>query len=519
MDPIPMPPPYGGINEQIPVIALESPQCENLLNFNVTQEGVTLRNGDSKYTLFTAANASVAELLTTYGNTKAFVQAYNSVTNKIDIYDVDAGTLSFSSAALGNSVFYDSYFNNYLFFFEAGAHAPGYYYDGAAFGSIGYTGAGLAPAGGCSFKERHFIIQAGSSAYWYSDIEAITGALTKVDLASVISEKSNLAVITPITLADNIASTMILAFVFFSGEILFYAGSYPDASDWSIIGRARVGSIINYNNSIAYQGDSIILSDSGVFSLRDLFLKGSTSAASLILNTRIQDTWVNTIKGYRNSLGILTGPIAYVRGIWDSQNSRIIISIPGYLDSNGSFVLGSFFFVFNALEQAWYFHRSFGVTTPNFIIDMVKYKNKVLLLSNTSPTNTKFMAYQKEGATGFTDRSSNDTSDVGMDYEIKSAPVSNGRAYVQRGEGLDVILKSDLYSETNYYLIRDFGVLTTSAQKVPDQGSGLQKPFVNVGIEGSYIQYKIAGTTVSGKTVGYQLYGVNFWVSLGNSPR
>ena len=125
-----------------------------------------------------------------------------------------------------------------------------------------------------------------------------------------------------------------------------------------------------------------------------------------------------------------------------------------------------------------------------------------------------------EGAAGFTDTSvETGNALLAYPYELISAPVSNGRAFVQMCGGLDVIMKSDLYSQTDFSLISDLGVKTSEVQKIPDQGTSLQKPFVNVGIEGSYIQYKVSGTTTTGKSVGLELYGFNFYQDNGTSPR
>ena len=153
-------------------------------------------------------------------------------------------------------------------------------------------------------------------------------------------------------------------------------------------------------------------------------------------------------------------------------------------------------------------------------LDMMFYNGKVLMLP-TQALNSTISIIEKEGATDFVDvnaQPSGGTS-FGYYYETISAPVSDGRAFVQKGEGVDVIMQSDLYNETDHNLIKDFGVLTTESQKIPDQGTGLQKPFINIGIEGSYIQHKISGTTTTGKSVGLTIYGTNFWRELGNSPR
>lgn len=525
MDPIPMPPPYGGVNEQVPVIALQAPNCENLLNFNVTQEGVSLRNGDSKYKRISglAAANPIPYLLTKYGESKLFEVTRNLTTNTIQIYDVDSTSLAYTSASavIGGASAASIYFNKYLFFLFPDSTTPGFYYDGAVFGAIGYTGANFTPRGGNVFKERSYIIQNNDASYWYSEIDFIAGALNKIDLNTITEEKTELAIIASVTIADNVSSIALQCFVMTNGEVLFYSGSYPDGSDWSIVGTARIGQPINYNSKIDYQGDTFILCDSGVVSLRDLFLKGSQGALNLSINNRIQETWKNLIQAIRIHNAQPTGPIlSNIKGVWDPKSNRIIIASNYYLDSAGSLQEGSFYFVFDTIQQSWVFQRSFGNGAFG-IKDIISYNNKVILTApdTDGATCSALMFYEKEGATGFTDRNAADSAEVGYDYEIKSAPIANGRAFVQKAAGLDAILKSDLYAQTNYQFIRDFGVQATTTQKIPMQASTLQKPFVNMGIEGSYIQYKISGTTVTGKTVGYQMYGTNFWSNSGTSPR
>jgi hypothetical protein len=191
-----------------------------------------------------------------------------------------------------------------------------------------------------------------------------------------------------------------------------------------------------------------------------------------------------------------------------------VISTRAYFDSDGNLQSGSYYFIFNNINQAWYFHRSFGNTT-HVIRDAVEYNNKIVTLSYG---NNNAMVYEKEGSTGFMDRLAEDTGDIGYDFNITFAPVSNGRAFVQKCAGIDVILETDLSAAINYQLIKNFGASTTTAQKVT-VGSGLQKAYVNMGHEGSYIQPKISGTTITGKTVGLDLYGINFWSEQGASPR
>lgn len=528
MDPIPLPAPFGGVDESIPVIALQSPACANLLNFNVTLAGVTLRHGDSKYKVLNPLYNS--KRLFHYGDSKAFVIAVNNTTGGINIIDVDTNSVVYTNAAVvapGEGNFYPLFFNNYLFFLTASSgYAPGIYYDGSTFGMIGYSGIGLGPICGNVYNHRSYLVQTGSTAsYWYSEVDAISGPMRKVVLDTIVNERCSIAASAAFTLSDQVSAVVIQAFIMSTGEILFYTGSYPDSADWTIVGKGKIGSMLDFEAVVAYKNDQIVFCDDSPVSLRDLFLKGSEDATSLMNTSRITDTWTTLVQQIRTHLNVPTGPFvtSLVRGVWDQKNNRIIISFAYVPDTSASQIPqpGNFMFIYNTIVNSWHFHRSQGTDAISYgIIDLVKYKNKILLLSSNASGVDGSMVYEKEGATGFTDRNQTDNGEVGYDFDITSAPVANGRAYVQQCTGLDVILQTDMYDVTNYNLIADLGVLETSAQKLPTGPSAtLQKPNVNMGIEGSYIQFEVGGTTTTGKTVGLDIFGFNFWQQLGSSPR
>lgn len=526
MNPIPLPAPFGGINEQVPKIALESPQCENLYQFNVTRQGVSLRHGDSKYRLIENMSGLTSQIplrLFQYGDMELFALILDDTADKLIVFDVDNNVVldNVAETAATYIYYYDSLFNHYLFFFSPqGGATPGFTYNGTVIASIGYTGSGFSPLGAAVFNSRHYIIQADEAAYWYSGIDAITGALTKIDLSAIVSQETMLSGIVPISLAPGNGTPLnLLAFIFSDGEVLFYTGTYPDSESWRIVGTAKIGNPIGINTYVAYQGDALLFCDNGVVSVRDLFLQGSEAAQALTVNKNIQDTWINLVRGIRTALSTPSGPIyePQIKGVYDSNNNRIIISFPYYLDGDGVAFKGSFYFIYNTIEQAWSFHKSEGLSSDKSIIDIVYYQNKVLTLTQQSTSKT--MVYEKEGSDEFTDRTADDLGEQGITFDLISAPIANGRAYVQMAQGLDVILQTDMYGETEYTFIQDFGVSETEPQLTSAPSGTLQKPFVNMGIEGSYIQYRIHGTTVEDKTVGIELYGVNVWIEQGNSPR
>jgi hypothetical protein len=515
VNPISLPPPTAGIDELSATANLEPPFCQSLINFSPSKEGASLRYGDSKLYAFTRSSANIGMLtLLPYQDTSIFTYGYDVGTNRTKIYDAAAGTLAYTSASGIAVIYSESYFNKRLYVFSPYVDAPGFVYDGSTWGATGYTGSGFAPVGGSAYKSRHYMIQEGEAAYWYSEIDAITGAVTKVDLSNTMGEKSNLAIIAPFSLSDGNNAEELLAFVFQSGLVLFYAGSYPNSADWRRVGISRIGQPTAYNSFVRYQSDVLLMLDSGIVSLRDLFVKGSQQGSAFSINSRIQNTWseiVRLVRGSSYATGFLPGGTA-PRGVYDQKNNRIIILMPTRY--NGSaLAAGTFYFIFDTRRQSWSFHSS-STTTRN---DIAIYKNQAITLGSGS---SKFMLWKKEGATGFTDRAPNDDAEESFSFEYISPPVSTGRSYVQQCQGLDFFIKSDIHSRINYSLISDLGVQTQGPQVVANSSTAIVKQNVNIGIEGSFIQYKISGTTASGsETVGIHLYGVSFWQDVGSSPR
>lgn len=531
MDPVPLPPPYGGVDLKNPLVALQSPNCENLLNFNLSNVGAELRNGDSISYNFalTGTNGRYAlDLHPHEAASKLYISTLNNQTSNYEIYDT-SGTLVYTFVPLFillNSVprISNVYFNKNTYFFPNKAVNAGHKVDAAGtFAVSGYTGDVGTPKliGGAVYKNRLYGIEYQEAGYWYSGIDSTSGEMIYVDITGLTESKCTLSSIGTFTISDQVTTEVFIAFVMSDGEILFYNGSYPNSSDWRLAGRAQIPQPLFIDSLIKYQGDTLVMCDSGVVSLRDLFLKGSQQALSLSISELVQPAWANLVRAIRAARSAPTGPLVNnavngsIRGVFDAQNDRIVISFPYYLDSSNVLQNGSFYFVYNTALGAWSFHRSYG----GRIYDANIYNNVLYCLSRYG-TDNGVTVYKKEGATGFTDRTADNSGETAYDYNMISAPVANGRAFVQKAEGLDVILNSDLYDQTSYYLIRDFGVETTTAQTVPNVLTGvLQKPYVNMGIEGSYVQWKLSGTTTTSKTVGLKLYGTNLWIEQGGSPR
>lgn len=524
-----LPVPYKGKNTRDPVAVISAPECADILNFNPEVGGVSIRNGDDLALSVGGIGPTIKALrLVPYGDTVLY-EVYSGAGNTYFV-DISTGLPVNTIATSGDTDLAYLYFNKYLFFMGNNNLIPGAggtpYYNGAAWGLAGYTFAsGIIPFGGAVFNHRAYFLGYGTSIYNYTPVDAITGTCFAVDLSSLISSSSILAAIGKVTIGRLTSTTVYLAFIFFSGEILFFEGTYPDDPDnWSITGTAKIGTPINYSSTIEYSGDTLVITDTGLYSLRDVFLSQvrqqdvqgvQTTALNLTLSNQIDPSWRALVAAYRAAIGPTFGPIIPVRGVWDRINNRIIISFPGYLDSAGAYHTGSYYFILDTLQLGWFPHRSFGLESGSTIIDINRSNNKIYIFGNKD-TGNGINVWIKEGAIDYQDDAviASVVGKIGYDFLIESAPVPFPKTEVYQAGGLEIILESDQYSVTNYAFIGDFGGVTTASQPIADQGTGVAKPLANIGMEATFVQAKISGTTKSG-TIGTTYYNFNVWYDKG----
>lgn len=526
--------PYQGIYDRLPAIAVQNPFCQYLLNFNISEAGLSLRNGDSVEFSYLPGAVPIRKTkrLINYSDTDMFLVVSDETNNNNLVVDDASATLLTFGARYYTDFTY-LIFNKNLFIFPykgtTGASVPLAdipRYDGAAWVAATFTSAtALSLYGGNSYKNRIYLLSTEptlSTQYFYGEINAISGALTAVDLGSVISQKADLVAICNFSIAESTSSEVYIAFIFSSGEVLFYSGSYPDSSDWRLVAKSSISKPISYNLFLEYQGDTLIPTISGIISLRDLFLKGSQDALSLSITKNISKLWEKSVVAFQS---ILNDPNSRISGmVWDAIKSRIIFTFPYYTDpltNEFNFTLRApCFFVYNTELGAWSFHRSYNssLLTSN-LSDIIVFQGDVHYLGVSTGNAHQASVLKKEGDTGFQDEDPNGTgSFYSYSYYIQSSPVTTNNGYINKVQGMDVILESDLSATTEYTWIKEMGVDESNPQKV-NFGSGIQKPFINSGIEGTFIQYKISGTTAANKTVGLDLYGVNIWQDSGGSPR
>lgn len=515
MPSIPLAPPFRGQKDDIPLASLQFPFAELVTNFNLDTGVPTLRLGD-----FVWSNNGASTVLTlnlaTYGlgaNSEMFL-VYNDTPNGLKWQDTSSPgaptPVHAPGGAGGDDEIHTLFFNDHLMYFGEASLIPAgigpQYYSGSAWGTVAYTwpASMTKPFGGAVHKNRAYIIQNDSTIYGYTNIDAVpsaASAVTAVDLGGVVTFGGFLYGIRSLGLSEGIEQENVIAFIFNTGEVLVYRGSYPDSPNWGLIGRFVIPELIYYNQIIDAKGDSFVITQSALVSLRTLFAQGNEDARLAALSQPIANRWAQIFTADFSGLEI------YQRGIYDQANDRLIIIVPAYVDRDGVVDnTRSMRLIYSFKTQSWTeaIVNSGYATTPTYFQNSVFYGGLYKGVMKV------------EGASGYGDQQLSGGAAQSISYQIRTAPFPAPRFGASAFGGVEVVMASEQYPETSWKFIADLGRKTTEAQVLPAQGTGVVKPMFNVGFsDASYLQLDIAGLSSISVNDGIEIYAFNVWFDSG----
>lgn len=517
MDPVTLPVPYMGFNQVYPLAIIRTPNAETLLNFNPTEGGLFLRHGDDEILLGGAGQPYLAIDLVEVENELVSV-LYDQTADTIVFKECPSETLLYTSPILAgaDALCNPGTFKKYTYFWGSDSVRS----SAGVWGGIGYTGLGSTGIGSVAYKSRNYIINRDSTKYNYSEVNAISGFTHEVDLEGQSSSNSNIAIVARITIADNVSAVDLIAFVLFSGEVLFYSGNYPDSTTWGIVGRGTIGVPMSYMSGVAFGSDYIAFCQNGPTSLKDLFLKGDKQVQDPSFGAEISKIWkdVSNIAGYR------------LPSVWDKQNERIIITLPFVpsidVNDNPPYLSFPWFLIYNTRLQCWYLHRSSYIDRNSVagIAIIREANNYAVYFIQNGPfaTTYSYSVSKKEGADDYVDRALDGTT-YPIYGRIRSAPSALSESRVVKCEGMEMILQTGFVDQTtspvNVTLIGNLGETETNTQNLTSTQTTIHSEYFNAGIESTFVQYELNVVSYADTEYGLDLYSTSLWVSKGTSPR
>lgn len=505
--PVPFPVPRG-INRRDALLALPNYDSPWMLNVDCETQFDRVRNGFVIHsTVMTEANGYVLGLgvFGTRGHTthKLFAYFQDGIAGINKVFDITTSTesLAFSCADDTADEAYPLRFNARLMFHgEADFLDCDAIYDGSSWAASGFTYS-ASPIGGrvaTSYKGRPYIAS-GTYLYYPTTVGAVTGALSRVDLASVFDSAGAIAWMSVLSAPGNRPTEAYLCIGNQAGEILIYGGDYPASSTWSLVSKFQTSPPVGFDSIIPYQNDTWILTQSGVVSLRDLFGAGNEAAVNLNVSDEIDDYWGKLLKQASSLFYLVARGIS---GCYWPEKNKIFILVPGHIDVNGTYSADiATMFVYNCTTKKWSLYSLSGVETDHlggmtYFNDGIYFfsRNVVMTLSQTVFKDETYNSAGSYSAYG---------------YALHSAYISIDEvAKGKRVVGFEPICKTD-FSKGNLGVkaATDAG-RRVSAATYPALQDGYNAPYCSVGAEGSYFQYRLEGEVDTDSTDGLEIYAV-----------
>ena len=531
---IPQPPPYKGQNDQFPLFSIQNPYCERLENFNNKGGSLNLRKGNDRFAWnFNAAtyDSYPVGLFPFKGPTTTnLFLLVRDIASGLNWYDIKNGG-SFTSpsytkaAGILENQCRALYVNSYLVFFGSVFMVPSggvgvqQYSEAGGFAANTYTwpaaspnGSTPIPFGGNVYKNRAYFKNFTQAYYMYAEIGAISGTVTGVDLTGIVSVGSDLYGIKSISVSEATTPNNLQSFIMSTGEILVYSGSYPNAANWQIVSRFVVSEPIYHDTMIDAKGDTFILTKTEILSLRNLYTSGYDKERDEGIGASIKNRWSQIMSAI-----IDDGNEIYVSGAYDQEKDRLIIGLPTWVDPvTGDVEQRPFQLIYDFDLGCWYeYHQKLQTDTDTFIGTQLAFYDKDSFVATWDTTNYPVNVMKLDTKTDYIDDNFGTTdTDISISYKIRSAPAPYDKFGVMITQGLELIMKSDIYNTMLFKLIGNLGADETEQQNLePPAGvDGLvYKAFVDIGIEGNVVQWELTGDSAS-SSYGIQIFATNLWL-------
>jgi hypothetical protein len=511
---IPISAPVGGVNYRDPLVGMEEIYAPQLINFTPEARYVETRKPWKIHATLTAGELGQNIYgLAAWRPQEGSAAKLFAITEGPDgggdreIWDVTTATPT-KAVDMATSVsdeMYPAYFNaNMALMTEYVSES--YRYNGSTWTAWGLTYSSSTVGGRtvASYKGRIYLFT-GRTCYYSQTIGAVTGASSLRNFGEILESAGDIWWAGVVASPSNVPNETYLAFGTNDGEVLVYGGDYPDSASWSIVGRYRTSPPTGYNSILQIQNDILLMTTSGVISIRDLMGRGSIRDADQMLSALIAPYW-STFMGRLS---------AWQRGrvsatYWPEED-KVYILVPGHLfyniyndptinDAEATM------FVYNMQTRAWGVHRLVGVDGD--AIGALTYSNNSLYFY----TGNVIMTINKSG-TGESAYKDEIWDDPGkyefIPIDMQTAPINFGtRKQVHAFEA--TVNSKETGESLLVSAISDLGRSESSCATVPLTG-GYAIPHYGVGTIGRFAQmrmYGFLGPSVDSSTAGIKIYSL-----------
>lgn len=181
------------------------------------------------------------------------------------------------------------------------------------------------------FKQRVWYTATASFNVYYTDIGALTGAVTRFDLSGVFRKGGFLMAMDNWTLDGGDGIDDLAVFISSKGECAVYKGTNP-GSDFALVGMFLIAAPIGRRCTLKYGGDLLIITVDGVVPASKAFVK-NRSDSSVAISDRIRGAVTQAAINYSANFG------------WEltqfSEAGMLLLNVPKAVGSQEQFVMNS----------------------------------------------------------------------------------------------------------------------------------------------------------------------------------
>ena len=495
----PVPVPVKGVNFRDSRDKMPLNTCEWMLNMNPEAQSLKVRPA---YVEHAVVAGQIALSLVSYNNEELFCYVYNGDASSFnEVHDVTTSTptVEYTAGTDASSSVKPNFFGGRVGFMAANTtvgpdESP--YYNGSTWQDWATPDLEF----GGFHKGRLYGGEDGDIEY--GDVGAITFTAGTLAIDELFEEGTSVAFISTMSSPLNTPKEQYLAIASNAGEVLVFAGDFPDAPNWEIVAKikgariAEVGSTFGSNLSLQYNGDVYYITRNGLASVQRLMQYGADDLENTMISYPIQDYWTRLFAELPDFY-IARASVAF----WPEQN-KIYVLVPGFLDVDGNysdFQNASTMFVYNVISKGWGIHKVTTVDSTYGAFCLTYHDNNIYYCAGDRVV--------KVDVDAFADEDLSDGSTAAYDVQLYSAHTNFGDDRKRKKIiGFDAIVKTDFGTgKLGMEAASDFGRKKSDNTSYAAFQDGYSNPFFRTGISGNYLQYRWEGTSDTASTDGFEL--------------
>lgn len=282
---------------------------------------IRMRRGSSAYATGMGSSTTVASLFTWVGpaGTKMFAAGNGKIYDVTNTGAVGAAVVSGQTSDYWEPVQMSATGSTSRTIIFNGVDAP-QNYDGSAWStSPAITGLSSQPSFGWSFKNRIYVIEAGTLNAWYLGLASIGGAATKFELGGIFKLGGSLlcGATWAIDSSSGVYETCI--FITTEGEVAMYTGEFPGdtTTPWKLSGLYKVSRPLGKRCLMKAGGDLAIMTEDGIVPMSKVQTLDQVALQNSAVTAPIAPAW-------RQAVIDRTGKTGWQITIWPLESMGII---------------------------------------------------------------------------------------------------------------------------------------------------------------------------------------------------